>query len=264
MVTTTTIEDTLNKQLAGFSSHGLQDLDRATLMNRVDTKFIVRIEDLPTLFDSLGSDYSVLEIDNKRMFRYQSTYFDTDNFLLYHMHHNRRLNRHKVRLRHYVDSDTHYLEVKFKNNKKRTIKSRIQVDGSQLLDLSAHQEFLHQTGLPTHAYLSPRLISQYKRVAFASEAREERLTIDFDLSKHGISLPTKRSLALRGLVIAELKQKRFNRHSPFFQRARQINLRATGFSKYCMGVALTMPDHQDIKQNRFKRITQRVLPSTFE
>ena len=258
------LEPFLDKQLARFTPHGLEDLNRASLMNRVDTKFIIRVSNLPALFDSLGEQYTILEIDNKRYFRYQSTYFDTDNYLFYHLHHNKRLNRHKVRMRHYVDADTHFLEVKFKNNKKRTIKSRIQVENSNILDLSAHQEFLHSVGLPTNVYLKPRLVSQYKRIAFASEAREERLTLDFNLTKHGIAMPNKKLVGLDGLAIAELKQARLDRHSPFFKTARELNLRATGFSKYCMGIALTMPNNGAIKCNRFKRITRKVLPSTFE
>ena len=48
---------------------------------------------------------------------------------LYHDHHNGKLNRYKVRRRRYIDTDTEFLEVKLKNNKKRTIKSRIKLSG---------------------------------------------------------------------------------------------------------------------------------------
>jgi len=257
-------EQVLGARLTEFSAHGLEDLDRANLMNRVDTKFLVDVRDLPGLIGKLEGHYSILEIDNRRIFRYQSTYFDTDNFLLYHLHHNKCLNRHKVRLRHYVDDDSHFLEVKFKTNKRRTVKSRIQVEGSEALDISAHQSFLHGAGLPTSVYLKPRLLSQYRRIAFASEARVERLTIDINLVKHSLEERNRCSVNLHGLAVVELKQARLDHSSPFFRCAREMNCRATGFSKYCMGVALTMQDNQLIKRNRFKRITRKVMSSTIE
>ena len=44
----------------------------------------------------------------------------TGNFFL--DHHNRRVNRNKIRFREYVGSNLTFLEVKTKNNKGKTIK----------------------------------------------------------------------------------------------------------------------------------------------
>ena len=73
----------------------------------------------------LARQYEVLEIDNKRFFKYQNLYFDTDDFFFYHQHHNRNLSRYKVRFRRYVDTNQCYFEVKHKNNKRKTLKSRL-------------------------------------------------------------------------------------------------------------------------------------------
>ncbi len=245
-------------QLARFRAHGLADLNRASLMNRVDTKFVIPVDKLLTIIAELEQDYSVLEIRDRRYFRYQSTYFDTDDLSLYHLHHNQNLNRHKVRIRHYVDDDTHFLEVKFKNNKDRTIKNRIPVNADNPLAIELHRDFLQAMGLPRAMPLKPSLINQYKRIAFASEERQERLTIDFDLSQYSVMGGCRQILGLEGVVIAELKQHRMNRHSPFFSVARKYNVRASGFSKYCMGVALTMPEQNFIKVNRFKPIARKI------
>ncbi len=248
----------LSETLPRFRSHSLSDLKNASLMNRVDTKFVVPPASLSPLFEALQNDFSALEISRNRIFRYQSTYFDTEDFELYHLHHNRRLNRHKVRIRHYVDADTHFLEVKFKNNKKRTIKTRIPVDAEDVTDISQYREFLLRAGLRNPEYLKPSLVSIYKRIAFANEQRGERLTIDFDLEKYNIVDGRSYPMQLSDTIVAELKQNRHNRHSPFFQVARDLNLRATSFSKYCIGMALTMPDNSILKSNRFKPITRRV------
>lgn len=251
-------------ELANFETYGLKDLKNASLMNRIDTKFIVPLGTMPTLLRRLEGFYTVLKINDQRVFRYHSTYFDTPDLSLYHLHHNKRLNRHKVRTRTYLDDGSQYLEVKFKSNKKRTLKTRLQLESDCGTEIHRHQEFLNSTGLPTNFSLTPSLISQYKRIAFASELRSERLTLDFDLTKQCLALASPKLLRLGGFAIAELKQNRLDRKSPFFQLARELGLRATSFSKYCMGIALTMPNHHAIKSNRFKKTTRKLAHHTIE
>lgn len=227
-------------------------------MNRVDTKFIVPVKQLLEIFKGLQRHYTVLEINGVRCFRYQSVYFDTSSHLFYNMHHSGRLNRHKVRLRRYVDSDSQYLEVKFKNNKKRTIKNRIPLESAENVNLEDYQHFLDQMGLPGNLKLKPCLTSNYQRIAFASEARGERLTIDLNLENEYLSAAKSRKTHLQNLAIVELKQARIDRSSPFFSLARQLGIRPSGFSKYCMGMTMTQRNNQDIKTNRFKRILNKI------
>ena len=63
--TKTILEHALHEALATFDSHGLQDLNTANLMNRVDSKFLLLLSFLPDLLLQLNSYYSVLEIDEK-------------------------------------------------------------------------------------------------------------------------------------------------------------------------------------------------------
>lgn len=252
------IEEQVVKALAQFNPHSLKDLDKASLMNRVDTKFIVPVTRLPDIFQSIRDHYTVLEIEGKRCFRYQSVYFDTDNHLFYNLHHRGRLNRHKVRLRRYVDSDCQFLEVKFKNNKKRTIKSRIPLDSIEGLDLNDYQDFLSSVGLPKNLTLHPCLTSNYQRIAFASEARGERLTVDVNLENEFLSQDGSPVSHLDNLAIVELKQGHIDRSSPFFEIVRSMGIRPSGFSKYCMGITLTKQNNHSLKSNRFKRILKRI------
>jgi hypothetical protein len=53
------------------------------------------------------------------------------------------------------------------------------------------------------------------------------------------------------LVIAELKQDRVQRQSPFYQLMRSMHVRPYRFSKYCMGV-MALQQNTDLKSNRFK------------
>lgn len=254
----TFIEERVINALDKFKPHGLKDLKNASLMNRVDTKFIVPVAKLPSIFDAIRDYYTVLEIDSLRCFRYQSVYFDTQSHLFYNMHHSGRLNRHKVRLRRYVDSDIQFLEVKFKNNKKRTIKKRIELDSFHDFRLEDYNAFLKEVGLPQNLKLHPCLTSNYRRIAFASEERGERLTVDLNLENEYLSSASPGKTHLEKLAIVELKQSRIDRTSPFFKIVREMGIRPSGFSKYCMGMTLTQQHNEEIKTNRFKRILKKI------
>ena len=252
-----TLYTSLLNQLSNLPSHGLKDLNNAKLMNRVDTKFIMPSSLLPKVFETLDGHYSALKIGPNRCFQYESTYFDTKDHRFYHMHHNGHLNRHKVRMRRYVDSDIQFLEVKLKNNKKRTIKERIPLETHKEIDLADNLDFLREVKVPTPHKLKPCLHNRYQRIALANEKRGERLTIDIKLAnevaKDGVS-----QLPLHDIAIIELKQARLDRGSPFFTLARQLGIRPSGFSKYCMGMTLARRGQADWKYNRFKPVLRRL------
>lgn len=239
-----------------YDSHGLADLDKASLMNRVDTKFVVPVQCLPEMLKRLQDHFSILEIGDKRCFHYHSVYYDTPDYLFYNMHHTGRKNRFKVRVRNYRDSEISFLEVKFKNNKGRTEKNRIKLREEISGDLCVHTEFLQQHRVPNIASLVPALENQYHRIALASEHRAERLTIDLNLMNQ--PLPAWREpLQQKDFAILELKQARVDRSSPFFAVAKDLRLRPGGFSKYCMGLALS-GYLESVKFNRFKPIIHRL------
>ena len=87
----------------------LEELDKVKLLNRVDSKFIFHIRALNDILKEVSEYYHILEIDQKRIFKYESLYFDTPDFLLYRHHHNGKPNRVKVRYRKYLDSGEVFL-----------------------------------------------------------------------------------------------------------------------------------------------------------
>lgn len=254
-------QSTLDALLGQFQSHGLQDLKRAQLMNRVDTKFVVPQADLPKLLSDLQQAFSILDIDGRRLFHYESTYFDTPEFDFYHQHHRGCLNRYKVRFREYRDTQSRYLEVKFKNNKKRTEKSRILISNFELFNIHHYTDFLDDLGVPNSHQLAPKLVNRYQRIALASEVRAERLTIDINLENSPVTSAEGR--ALGPLAILELKQASLNRNSVAYQVLRDLQLRPRSFSKYCMGLALTEGAHP-IKTNRFRKHIRFIQQSLLE
>ena len=120
------LSHTVDNALREFNTHALKDINKLKLMDRVDSKFVVPVQLLPLLLQESQRQYSLLSINGVQRSNYSNVYFDTDGFNYYLMHHNGKLNRVKVRHRHYVDTATAFIELKFKNNKGRTLKTRIQ------------------------------------------------------------------------------------------------------------------------------------------
>jgi len=238
---------TLNR----YSSHNLMDIANLSLMNRIDSKFLLPIDSILHVLEACKTCYSLLKIDGVSVFQYDNIYFDTKDLIFYNNHHNRKLNRHKVRHRHYEDVGSSYLEVKFKNNKGRTIKKRQISQRDEKIALSSSFEFLKNNGITWTDSLIPAQKIGYQRISFANEVQKERLTLDLNISFANIleKTPSDNKFTLTKFYIAELKQEKIDRESPFFRLMREMNIRSQGFSKYCMGHALT---NKNIKSNRFK------------
>ena len=163
------------------------DLDRIAavrLMNRVDTKYLVDERRCMELLELAADQYYVQIIDDCRACRYATLYYDTPQWDMYHMHHNRRLTRQKIRTRTYIETGVTYLEVKNKSNKGRTHKRRMALDRSLFAAAAtdtAAADFLRREARYAPEALSPSLATRFVRVTLVNRAMTERLTIDFDL-----------------------------------------------------------------------------------
>lgn len=242
------INDTsLKVLLSRFESHGLGDIDKANLMHRVDTKYLLPISDLKQLLPLLTPSYNVLEIGNSRLFSYQSTYYDTSGLEFYRMHHNGKKNRFKIRLRRYLDSGDQYVEVKHKTNKSVTHKDRVLLNSSH----GNRKRINELVSIPFGASRPPlfkSLICSYERIALADEKNCERLTLDLNLSfknpKHSHSEQSHQ------VLIAEVKRENEKVPSVFSDLMDMFRQKPVSFSKYCIGCALIHSNR--IKTNRFK------------
>ena len=108
-------------------------------------------------------------------------------------------------------------------------------------------------GIDPKAQLISSQACNYQRISLANENLKERLTLDLNINfasklKHA---KADDSFTLTDFFIAELKQEKLNRNSPFYRLMREMSFRSGGFSKYCMGQSLTNNKH--IKSNRFKK-----------
>jgi hypothetical protein len=230
--------------LEQFEPISLEQMEGVGLLDRLDTKFVFHQELLPELLMQMKEDYFILEIYGKRISRYETRYFDTPDFRYYTHHHNGKLNRFKFRFRKYLDSGITFFEVKFKNNKGRVIKKRVQVEDIDEKITGHAQEFLIRKANVPANLLMPSLDIHYSRMTFVNRNTPERLTIDLNLH---YNIPGKEKM-FPALVIAEAKQYEAS-GSLFTDLMHQRHIRSLSISKYCLGIASLV---DGIKTNNFK------------
>ncbi|WP_347352381.1 polyphosphate polymerase domain-containing protein [Intrasporangium sp.] len=179
----------LARLAATLGTTTLADLaETSDLQTRVDQKYLVPLAVLDELVASLDSDLRVLEIDGRRVFGYESVYFDTCNLQLFRDQVQGRRTRHKVRTRLYADSGLTMLEVKAKGRRGETVKHRLDWRREDLLQIhSEGRDFVgtHLAGRPHVAVLRPVLRSTYRRMTLVHVAGGLRVTCDVDLAFEG-------------------------------------------------------------------------------
>ena len=188
-------------------------------MNRSDTKFTFSSQKLPIFLEKLIPFYNVLDINGKRLHSYKSLYFDTDNRKFYNDHHNRRVNRHKIRFREYVDSGLVFLEVKCKNNKGKTIKKRMKVDKIPNSLSNDQKQYVSEIMGYSIPVLSKQWIN-FNRITLVHKKLKERLTIDVNLNYSNDNTTGDFSK----IIIAEVKQERMSRSSDFIRIAKDLKI----------------------------------------
>ena len=239
-----------DKNLTGllekFPLISLEEMDGVKLMDRTDTKFVLRKEQLPGILEQIHGAYRLLGIGDNRFFTYNSLYFDTRDFKMYLDHHKGKGNRFKVRYREYVETKKIFLEVKRKTNKKRTVKKRTSATSIKEKLSTESMKFIRQQISLNNQGLEPKLWTFFRRFTLVHHSQPERITVDTGLkfSANG------QTLGLPELVIIEVKQGRQVSNTEIISSLRQEKIHAMGMSKYCTGCIYLYPE---LKFNRFKR-----------
>lgn len=244
------MNELLTTILHGYHGLTLEELSRAPLMNRTDEKFAFLLEDLPTILENIREHYDVLNIDGKVIFAYTSQYFDDPDFRFFNDHHRAIPHRFKVRIRTYLDTSTSFLEVKEKV-KGRTDKKRMLYSGFSKDGLEPEAQAFLEARLHEKLALRPVMVNSYKRITLVNKFIEERLTIDFDITNGTMDEPLACDQSLKKIVIAELKQPRLDRASPFYKLMKALRIRPFRISKFCFGM-MDLYGSGAIKSNNFK------------
>ncbi len=221
--------------LGAFSPITLEQMSGVRLMNRTDTKFVCTRAALVDLLHSAREMYYVQEIDNQRVMHYSTLYFDTLDYHMFSEHRRGRKVREKIRIRTYEDSCLSFLEVKKKNNKGRTKKTRMALPNSSH-DILAYADFVAENSAYAAKDVVPAIENHFSRITLVNKQLTERLTIDTDL--RFVNRASNKSVSLQPLVIIELKRDGLV-PSPIMALLRRARIKPSGFSKYCIGMALT-------------------------
>jgi len=233
-----------------FEPITLEEMSGIKLMNRIDTKFVTTMPMLLQLLGLAKEKYRIQEIKGERNMEYHTVYFDTPDMDMFYIHQTGHTNRQKVRVRDYVASNLQFLEVKTKNNRGRTKKKRIKISSDNLVGVNLcnveNDEFLKKTLHYDNETLQPSMDNYFDRITLVNKNKTERLTIDTNLQFHNVR--TGNDWHRDNLVIIELKRDGLC-YSPVLEMLQQLRIHPHGFSKYCMGSALT---NEELRINRFK------------
>lgn len=236
----------------GFPDRPAITLERleatASLLTRVDRKYVVAGADVVALAAALPADAAVLEIDGARHFAYRSVYFDTAARDSYLAAARSRQDRFKVRTRTYLDAASCLLEVKTRDRRGATVKQRLAyepVDERRVTERGA--AFVDAaTGWPgLGAGLAPALVTSYRRSTVVAGDGAWRLTVDDGLRCEdgaGVAL-------LPGHVIIETKSA-----GPATAVDRWLwrqGYRPLGVSKFGTGLGAL---HGELPANKWRRI----------
>ncbi len=250
-------QESFDAALDALQPHDLLQQNKASLMNRVDTKYLLPRFELANLLAALADEYTILNEKGKRLFTYETTYFDSASKRFYLAHHNGKLNRHKVRFRRYVESNTGFMEVKLKNNKGRTIKKRVPMD-CQGPDEGKINGFVQGCLGENCPNLETSLFVNYQRITLLNKHYPERLTIDLNLSFQCVKSGAVNKLP--DVFIVELKREGKQQGTSYSRWASFHGFKPIKFSKYCMGLVLT--HDKNIKKNRFKKTILQLIKIT--
>lgn len=235
----------ISKDLLLFKAIELQEVNnKASLTSRVDKKYVLQPEQLPLLLNQLKNTHSVLEIDKLRIGNYQSIYFDTEDFSLFHAHHAQRENRVKFRIRNYIQSKISFFEIKTRSNYGLTEKQRFPIDSTnEIAGLLNNCEQNYPRYLNSKP-LEESLQINYQRITLVSKTGVERVTIDGNLFFQNKN----NSISFNDRIILEIKTEK-GAHSPTERVLKTMGVREGSLSKYCLGI---LSLNKNVKFNLFK------------
>jgi len=229
----------------------LSELEQARLLRRVDTKFVLSVDDLAVVLGELADRYQVLVVDGEVLHRYENQYFDTFDRANFDAHHNDDVGRVKYRYRRYSGTGEVFFETKHKTNTGRMEKERVLVSNFARSLCPEANELVCRLGAHRPEALAPTLYGSFLRMAIVARDRSERATIDVGLE---FAMGDRRA-STRRLVVAEVKQPRFDARSPLVDAITAAGGRRSRFTKYCVG--LLAVDGQR-KHNAFKPLLRLI------
>lgn len=244
----------LDAAVANRNPISLEDVvENAALQTRVDKKFLLTPKQFTDFIARLGQEFSVMQIDGLRTFRYRSTYFDTEDFEQYIAHRQGRRRRYKVRSRTYVDTDLCMFEVKTKGRRGTTVKHRREQPMADANVLTpANQEFVAEVLAQEYELevpeLRPVMHNAYRRATLVNPRDGERVTCDVELHF------ANDTVRVHGPDMVIVETKSADGRGVSDQALAALGIRPVSMSKYCLGIASL---HPELSANKWSRLLRR-------
>ncbi len=223
----------LEAALASFSEVPPSLLAERALLQRVDRKYVMRAGDVGSVVARLSDTSGVLRAGGALLARYRTLYFDTEDLTLYDDHRRGRPERCKVRIRHHVDRQMSFVEVKRRTAVGRSLKFVLpQPFGITALDEEA-RSFIERHCVVKPAELRARAWVTFRRLTLVGYGLNERMTFDCDF-EYGDG---RRRERWASAAIVEVKQGRRSNESPSVVALRDVGAKEQSISKYCVATA---------------------------
>lgn len=237
--------EAIENMILQMNKFSLSELvDAAPLLNRFDRKYIMPLNNLPALLQHLQQDYSVLDIDGKRIFSYNTQYYDTPEKKYFFNHHRGLAKRYKVRKRIYTDSGVCFMEVKHKMAKGNTVKCRKQIQQKEDTRNENCINFLTSNGVKEVNALEHSVTIFYNRITLLHKDKQEKITFDINMR----CANGHQSACFDNLVVIEQKIPSFS-YRRFLNSFEEYDLKLLSISKYCLALITLNPL---LKHNAFK------------
>ncbi|MEV0224362.1 VTC domain-containing protein [Streptomyces sp. NPDC050704] len=264
---------------------GLDELvAQASLLTRLDRKYMLPVADLPFVLGGLDEDTRVLEADGAREFGYRSVYFDTPELDGYLGAARSRRRRFKLRIRTYLDSGQHFLEIKTRGPRGTTVKQRVPYEiphGTSYTSCTSYGTAragsygggIRRLGPEARAYVDavlgeagidsarfrfvPALTTYYRRTTLFLPATGSRVTVDTGLT--WVLPDGKAALRTPDRTIVETKAGRAG--SGADRLLWSLKHRPCPVSKYGTGLAALRPD---LPANRWLPVLRRHFPTALD
>lgn len=272
----------LQNILNSFNAFDLKTLNDSYAQNRYDFKFIIPNNKLIPIINALKLSFSVLAINQKTQFKYQTTYYDTENYDMYNNHHRGKFPRYKIRIRTYnnIDetnmfakktqtpekianmefhptfktqffTDETYLEIKKKNNNTLSEKYRIKLENISSPDIKKLINTIPQITPYQNIMLQPTLKTNYTRITFLNLQNNNKITIDNNI----FFSSENKNKNINEFYILEYKTNKKAINQEFRRLLKENGIYQTSFSKYCFGLNYT---HHKLKKNNFVPILKKL------
>jgi hypothetical protein len=227
-------------------------VQRASLLVRMERKYLLDPADLVPVLAGLSADVRVLEIDGRREFGYHSLYLDTPDLDCYLAAAYGRRHRFKVRVRGYLESGLRFLEVKTRGRRGETVKHRVPYFGED----PGLAHLLVSAGVATDPRrLVASLNVSYRRTTLFLPSSNARMSIDSGLRW---ALPGGFGVTPSDLTVVETKSAGV---TPADRMLWSLGHRPYSVSKYCVGLATVRPD---LPANRWRCVLRRHVRTVAE